>query len=68
MGIPGIIAAIDAAAASAAAKHTSLFLSPVAMTGRMSTLKWIHLRFVCGIVTYEEVTAIWGKIVAINTK
>ena len=42
----------------AAANHEAPLPSPTATMGRISPLKWVHLRFFCGVAMDTEVPAI----------
>ena len=41
---------------------------PSGLVGRILPLKWLHLRFVCGVAIDAEVTAILGEVAAPPTK
>ena len=64
MDILDMIASTAAADASAAAKHAAPLPSLVDTMGRISPLKWLHLRFVCGVTRDVEVTTICEEVAA----
>lgn len=62
-----ITAAITAATAAAVSASASPIPSPPSV-GRISPMKWLHLRMVCGVATNAEVPEIWSQVAAAPTK